>query len=135
MELTIETGFAMPVTVKNTTEAYFVSLFKAMRNTLDAMKMDQSVEIPLQGRKIEKVRRDMIWIINKYGLTCGKRFVVGIVPAADTKAEHLRCWCTGEGNTPEAFKAGDQYKEVLEAAFKSAVEDEKVIVPDTTEGE
>jgi hypothetical protein len=141
MELTIETGIAMPKNVRknNGKESKWVKLFNGIRPTLDTMEPNQS--FAFNDSAPIKTRRDLIWVLNKYGLKTGKRFgVIATEPKPAEIAEDgtitvpaiigsVRVFCLQVGLEPEAYEAG-QYEEKFTELFADAAE---VVVPETKE--
>ena len=75
MEFAIKEGFDIPTTGRQGKGVNYVNTFKELRPTLDKMdKKGQGVFVP--NNKPVKAKRDLGWIINKYGAQMGKRFAI-----------------------------------------------------------
>jgi hypothetical protein len=132
MELVIETGFAMPKSSRKSSakESAMAKLFKELRPTIDQMEPGQSVAF--EQNNPTKMRRELIWALNKYGLKTGKRFAIiateptEAIPATDTteaipaKVGTLRVGCLQVGLAPEQWEAGESQKEKFEELFADA---------------
>lgn len=147
MELTIETGIAMPKNARKNSskEASWVKSFKAVKETVDIMQPNQS--FAFNTAKPARDRRDLVWILNKYGLQVGKRFaIVATEPAPEIPAMeaveavidaegnivtpampateavpavpgNVRVFCVESGLPSEAYEAGESYTETLAELF------------------
>jgi hypothetical protein len=138
MELVIETGIAMPKNVRkaNGKEAEWVKLFKEIRPTVDIMQPNESTAF--NCNKPLKVKRDLTWVLNKYGLHTGKRFVIvatepkaAVMNADGTIAEaaisgNVRIFCDSVGLETETYEAGN-YAEKFTELFAEVAE---VVVPE-----
>lgn len=139
MEFTIETGIAMPKSVRKSSskEAKWAKLFTEIRPTVDAMQPNES--FAFTDNAPTKTRRDLIWALNKYGLHTGKRFgVLATEPIPAEIAEdgtitvpaivgNVRVFCLEIGLAPEAYEAGN-YAEKFTELFADTAE---VVVPET----
>ena len=138
MEFTIETGIAMPKSVRtNTKDATWVKAFKQVRTTVDILQPGQS--FAFNTAKAARVKRDLTWILNKYGLHIGKRFVIvateEVPGTADAPATpgNVRIFCTDAELPEEAYEAGN-YAERVGKLFAEG-EVAQVIVPGSDEEE
>ena len=137
MELVIETGFAMPKSARKSSskESAMAKLFKQLRPTIDALQPEQSVVFDQNNPT--KMRRELIWALNKYGLKTGKRFAIVateptlaadavmegdviVKPAITAKPGTLRVGCLQVGLAPEQWEAGESQKEKFEELFADA---------------
>ena len=130
MEFTIETGIPMPKNARTSTkEATWVKSFKQIRSTVDILQPGQS--FAFNTAKAARVKRDLTWILNKYGLHTGKRFAIvateEIPGTADAPAipGNVRIFCTDAQLDPEQYEAGN-YADRVAALF---AETEEVVIP------